>query len=56
MYSDAGQCKYAATCARENVTDRQVGQDSDCNDATSNHKNFSLHAARSQVRMLTGSL
>jgi len=56
MYSDAGQCKSAATWARKNVTDRQVGQDSDCNDATSNHQNFSLHAARSQVRMLTESL
>jgi hypothetical protein len=56
MYSDAGECKCAATCARKNVTDRQVGQDSDCNDATSNCKNFSQHADRSQVRMLTESL
>ena len=56
MYSDARQCKSAATYAGKNVTDRQVEQDSDCNDATSNCKNFSLHGARRQVRMLTESL
>jgi hypothetical protein len=56
MYSDAGKCKSAAKCARKIVTDRQVGQDTDCNDATSNRKNLSLHAATSQVRMLKESL
>jgi hypothetical protein len=56
MYSDAGQCKSAAICARKNVTDSKVGQDGNCKNDTSNRKNFSLHAARIQVRMLTESL